>query len=134
MKSTNYCEILSLLYGILIHEIENTNNNNNQTVTETTTLNEKTMKIANNAMTLLNTIAILDLDSFQVVDCFDCSFSFAWMRLFEDHPGRRDDLAAASTRRQLRSRLLSQQTNDHQRPFTPSNHSPHRILLCFESG
>jgi hypothetical protein len=64
MKSTNFCEILSLLYGILIHEIDN----NNQTITENnnTTLHEKTITIVINSMILLNTIAILDLDTFQV--------------------------------------------------------------------
>ena len=67
MKSTNFCEILSLLYGILIHEIDT----NNQTITEnnnsnTTVLHEKTNHILINSMILLNTIAILDLDTFQV--------------------------------------------------------------------
>jgi hypothetical protein len=66
MKSTNFCEILSLLYGILIHEIDT----NNQTITENnnsiTTLHEKTIIIVINSMLLLNTIAILDLDTFQV--------------------------------------------------------------------
>ena len=67
MKSTNYCEILSLLYGILIHE---TDINNNQSITENhqnaAMLHEKTITIAVNSMILLNSIAILDLDAFQV--------------------------------------------------------------------
>jgi hypothetical protein len=67
MKSTNFCEILSLLYGILIHETDNNNqiiteNNNNNTVT----LHDKTILIVINSMILLNSIAILDLDTFQV--------------------------------------------------------------------
>jgi len=69
MKSTNFCEILSLLYGILIHEIDTTTNNNNQTITDnnsTVTLHEKTLVIVINSMILLNTLAILDLDTFQV--------------------------------------------------------------------
>ena len=70
MKSTNFCEILSLLYGILIHE---TDSNNNQMITEnnhhTITLHEKTITIAINSMVLLNSIAILDLDTFQVRKC-----------------------------------------------------------------
>ena len=68
MKSTNFCEILSLLYGILMHEMDN-NNNNNPTITENNsplTLHEKTVVIVNTSMILLNTIAILDLDTFQV--------------------------------------------------------------------
>ena len=67
MKSTNFCEILSLLYGILIHETDN--NSNNQTVTDnnsTITIHEKTFVIVINSMILLNTLAILDLDTFQV--------------------------------------------------------------------
>ncbi len=67
MKSTNFCEILSLLYGILIHETDT--NNNNQTITDnnsTVTLHEKTLAIVINSMILLNTLAILDLDTFQV--------------------------------------------------------------------
>lgn len=67
MKSTNFCEILSLLYGILIHE---TDSNNNQTITENNhnsgILHEKTITIVINSMVLLNTIAVLDLDTFQV--------------------------------------------------------------------
>jgi ABC-type Fe3+-citrate transport system substrate-binding protein len=69
MKSTNFCEILSLLYGILIHETDNNNNNNNQTITDnnnTITVHEKTFVIVINSMILLNTLAILDLDTFQV--------------------------------------------------------------------
>ncbi len=69
MKSTNFCEILSLLYGILIHE---TDSNNNQTITEnnnTISLHEKTSTIVINSMVLLNTIAVLDLDTFQVSKC-----------------------------------------------------------------
>jgi len=70
MKSTNFCEILSLLYGILIHEIDNNNqtitDNNNNNNNNTTTLHEKTIVIVINSMILLNTIAILDLDTFQV--------------------------------------------------------------------
>ncbi|UJR08302.1 hypothetical protein I4U23_012573 [Adineta vaga] len=66
MKSTNYCEILSLLYGILIHE---TDINNNQTLAENNqnavTLHDKTMTIAVNSMILLNSVAVLDLDTFQ---------------------------------------------------------------------
>ncbi|CAF1137260.1 unnamed protein product [Adineta steineri] len=66
MKSTNFCEILSLLYGILIHE---TDGNNNQTITENNQniiiLHEKTITIAINSMILLNSIAVLDLDTFQ---------------------------------------------------------------------
>ncbi|CAF1081580.1 unnamed protein product [Adineta ricciae] len=66
MKSTNYCEILSLQYGILIHD---TDINNNQTTTENhqnaAMLHEKTITIAVNSMSLLNSIAILDLDAFQ---------------------------------------------------------------------
>lgn len=68
MKSTNFCEILSLLYGVLIHETDS-NNNNHQTITETNstiTLHEKTFVIVINSMILLNTLAILDLDAFQV--------------------------------------------------------------------
>lgn len=68
MKSTNFCEILSLLYGVLIHETDS-NNNNHQIVTENntaTTLHEKTFVIVINSMILLNTLAILDLDAFQV--------------------------------------------------------------------
>jgi hypothetical protein len=70
MKSTNFCEILSLLYGILIHETDS--NNNNQTITEnnnTISLHEKTSTIVINSMVLLNTIAVLDLDTFQVSKC-----------------------------------------------------------------
>ncbi|CAF1121133.1 unnamed protein product [Rotaria sordida] len=74
MKSTNFCEILSLLYGILIHETDsnnqiitennnNINNNNNNTIT----LHEKTITIVINSMILLNTIATLDLDVFQTI-------------------------------------------------------------------
>ena len=70
MKSTNFCEILSLLYGILIHETDNNNNNNNnQTITDnnnTIAVHEKTFVIVINSMILLNTLAILDLDTFQV--------------------------------------------------------------------
>ena len=70
MKSTNFCEILSLLYGILMHETDsNNNNNNNPTITESNSplaLHEKTFVIVNTSMILLNTIAILDLDTFQV--------------------------------------------------------------------
>lgn len=75
MKSTNFCEILSLLYGILIHDTDsnnqiitennhniNTNNNGNNTIA----LHEQTVTIVINSMTLLNTIAILDLETFQV--------------------------------------------------------------------
>ena len=68
MKSTNFCETLSLLYGILIHETDN-NNNNTQTITDNNnpvTLHEKTLTIVINSMILLNTLAILDLDTFQV--------------------------------------------------------------------
>ena len=68
MKSTNFCEILSLLYGVLIHETDS-NNNNHQTITENNsaiTLHEKTFVIVINSMILLNTLAILDLDTFQV--------------------------------------------------------------------
>ncbi|CAF3402161.1 unnamed protein product [Rotaria socialis] len=63
MKSTNFCEILSLLYGILVHDTDNNqmNTENNSTIT----LHEKTYVIAINAMILLNTLAILDLDAFQ---------------------------------------------------------------------
>ena len=68
MKSTNYCEILSLLYGILIHETDM--NNNNQAVAENShsvvTLHEKTVTVAVNSMVLMNSIAVLDLDTFQV--------------------------------------------------------------------
>jgi len=73
MKSTNFCEILSLLYGILIHE---TDSNNNQTITEnnhTISLHEKTSTIVINSMVLLNTIAVLDLDTFQVSKCYNMS-------------------------------------------------------------
>ena len=69
MNSTNFCEILSLLYGILIHETDTNNNNTTQTIAEnnsTTTLHEKTLSIVINSMIILNTLAILDLDSFQV--------------------------------------------------------------------
>jgi hypothetical protein len=74
MKSTNFCEILSLLYGILIHETDS--NNNNQTITEnnnTISLHEKTSTIVINSMVLLNTIAVLDLDTFQVSKCYNMS-------------------------------------------------------------
>jgi hypothetical protein len=67
MKTTNFCEILSLVYGILIHETDNTSNN--QTMNDNNsaiTLHEKTLVIVNNSLILLNTIAILDLDTFQV--------------------------------------------------------------------
>ncbi|CAF4176320.1 unnamed protein product, partial [Rotaria sp. Silwood2] len=80
MKSTNFCEILSLLYGILIHETdnnnqiitENNNNNNNNNINNnnnnnTITLHEKTVTIVINSMILLNTIATLDLDAFQTI-------------------------------------------------------------------
>ena len=70
MTSTNFCEILSLIYGILIHETENNHNSNNHPVmadnNATMTLHEKTFVMVNNSMILLNTIAILDLDTFQV--------------------------------------------------------------------
>jgi hypothetical protein len=65
MKSTNFCEVLSLIYGILIHETDN--NSTNQAITDnnsTITAHEKTFVI--NSMILLNTLAILDLDTFQV--------------------------------------------------------------------
>ncbi|CAF2174642.1 unnamed protein product [Rotaria magnacalcarata] len=92
MKSTNFCEILSLLYGILIHETDpnnqtitennnhnnnnnnnnnsssnNNNNNNNNTHNNTLTLHEKTITIVINSMILLNTIATLNLDTFQAI-------------------------------------------------------------------
>ncbi|CAF4050504.1 unnamed protein product [Rotaria sordida] len=68
MKSTNFCEILSLIYGILIHVNDNNSNNqmnidNNSTIT----VHEKTFIIVNNSMILLNTLAILDLDTFQTI-------------------------------------------------------------------
>ncbi|UJR37944.1 hypothetical protein I4U23_030629 [Adineta vaga] len=66
IKATNFCEIFSLLYGILIHETDN----NNQTINDnhpTITLYEKTLIIVQNSLVLLNTIAILDLDTFQTV-------------------------------------------------------------------
>jgi hypothetical protein len=67
MKSTNFCEILSLLYGVLIHDTDN--NSNNQTFTDnnsTMTVHEKTCTIVINSMILLSTLATLDLDTFQV--------------------------------------------------------------------
>jgi hypothetical protein len=67
MKSTNFCEILSLLYGVLIHDTDN--NSNNQTITDnnsTMTVHEKTCTIVINSMILLSTLATLDLDTFQV--------------------------------------------------------------------
>ena len=67
MKSTNFCEILSLLYGVLVAETDN--NNNNQAISENnniTPLHDKTFIIVNNGLLVLNTIAILDLDTFQV--------------------------------------------------------------------
>ncbi|CAF3968819.1 unnamed protein product [Rotaria sp. Silwood2] len=79
MKSTNFCEILSLIYGILIHETDNNNqiitennNNNNNNINNnnnnnTITLHEKTVTIVINSMILLNTIATLDLDAFQTI-------------------------------------------------------------------
>ncbi|CAF4082845.1 unnamed protein product, partial [Adineta steineri] len=71
MKTTNFCEIFSLLYGILIHDTDNNNNNNNnQTMHDNNspiTLHEKTLIILNNSLILLNTIAILDLDIFQTI-------------------------------------------------------------------
>ncbi|CAF1249522.1 unnamed protein product [Rotaria sp. Silwood1] len=78
MKSTNFCDILSLLYGILIHEADNNNqiitennnninNNNNNNNNNTITLHEKTITIVINSMILLNTIATLDLDAFQTI-------------------------------------------------------------------
>lgn len=70
MKSTNFCEILSLLYGILIHETDT--NSNNQMHTDhnsTITVHEKTFVIVINSMILLNSLAILDLDAFQVCIC-----------------------------------------------------------------
>lgn len=69
MKSTNFCEILSLLYGILIHETDSNGNPTNCSIAEnggTITLHEKTYVIVNNSMILLNSIALLDLDTFQV--------------------------------------------------------------------
>lgn len=67
MKSTNFCEILSLLYGILIHETDNNSNSQiNADDSSTITVHEKTFLIVINSMNLLNTIAILDLDTFQV--------------------------------------------------------------------
>ena len=69
MTSTNFCEVLSLIYGILIHETENNHNNNHPLITDnnaTMALHEKTFVMVNNSMILLNTIAILDLDTFQV--------------------------------------------------------------------
>ncbi|CAF2625926.1 unnamed protein product [Rotaria sp. Silwood2] len=66
MKSTNFCEILSLLYGILIHETDNNSNNQmNNDNNSTITVHEKTFIIVINSMILLNTLAILDLDAFQ---------------------------------------------------------------------
>jgi hypothetical protein len=73
MKSTNFCEILSLLYGTLIHETDN----NNQIITEnnnnTVTVHEKTILIVINSMILLNSVAILDLDTFQVSQDYEHS-------------------------------------------------------------
>ena len=63
MKSTNFCEILSLLYGILIHETDNQINTENNGAF---TVHEKILIIVINSMILLNTIATLDLDTFQV--------------------------------------------------------------------
>ncbi|CAF1556292.1 unnamed protein product [Adineta ricciae] len=66
MKSTNFCEIFFLLYGILVHETDN----NNQIIHDnhhTITLHEKTLIIVQNSLILLNTIAILDLETFQTV-------------------------------------------------------------------
>ena len=74
MKSTNFCEILSLLYGILIHETDS-----NQTILDnnsTVPLHEKTLAIVINSMIILNTLAILDLDSFQVR--IQCPNFFLW--------------------------------------------------------
>ncbi|CAF0923481.1 unnamed protein product [Rotaria sp. Silwood1] len=66
MKSTNFCEILSLIYGILIHETDNNSNNQMNTDNNSTiTVHEKTFIIVINSMILLNTLAILDLDAFQ---------------------------------------------------------------------
>jgi hypothetical protein len=50
-----------------MHETDN--NSNNQTITDnntTTTVHEKTCIIVINSMILLNTLATLDLDTFQV--------------------------------------------------------------------
>jgi flagellar basal body P-ring protein FlgI len=57
MKSTNFCEILSLLYSIFIHDT-----GNNSTII----VHEKTCLIVINSMVILNTLATLDLDTFQV--------------------------------------------------------------------
>mgnify|MGYP001026049808 FL=1 len=69
MKFSNFCEVLSLLYGILVHETDInthptiiTNNNSNLLV------NDKLYLIVINSLNLLNTIAILDLETFQVKD------------------------------------------------------------------
>lgn len=67
MKSTNFCELLSLLYGILVNETDN--NNNSQAVTEShgiTSLQDKTFTVVNHSLLVLNTLAVLDLDTFQV--------------------------------------------------------------------
>ncbi|CAF4122568.1 unnamed protein product [Rotaria sordida] len=86
MKSTNFCKTLSLLYGILLHQtnsnnqtITGNNNNNNNTVT----LHGKTIIIiVTNSIILLNTIATLDLDSFQVKACQYQSKIFQQVSIF----------------------------------------------------
>lgn len=66
MKFSNFCEILSLLYGILVHD---TDNNTHQVMTDNNSnllINDKILLIVINSLNLLNTIAIVDLEIFQV--------------------------------------------------------------------
>ncbi|CAF0765046.1 unnamed protein product [Didymodactylos carnosus] len=65
MKCTNFCEILSLLYGLLIQNTDNQSFDNNNPCHKP--LQEQTLTIVLKSTTLLNTIAILDMDTFQTV-------------------------------------------------------------------
>lgn len=89
-----------------MHEIDNPTMSTEHS--NTINLNEKTMIIATNSMILLNTIALLDLDSFQVNFhfAFCCRFLFDKF-LFLDNIRRRNDLTSITTCCQFYSCLLS---------------------------